>query len=324
MVFEDLRAFVTVARLGSFARAAADLCIAQSALSKRVQRLEHRMGAPLLERHARGVALTEAGHAFLARAQRVVDDVGDMERNLSTFARTPSGQVRVALPQRTAGLVGPPLIERVRQELPLVDLQVLEGTPSNVHGWLVRGEADVAMSYNPEIGSSFAVTPCLVEPLVLFVSAARATQQFQKAVPATCSIADLGVLPLILPRKPNIVRVLVDRLCAGHGVRPHVVYEVDGTSTMRGMVERGMGVAVFGLSTTWSYSVEAGQLLAIPFASPLMNWKLYFVRSRRGDTAVAVQRVHDILEQEVSTLFDRGTWPGARRLERELEPSPGG
>ena len=124
MVFEDLRAFVTVARLGSFARAAADLCIAQSALSKRVQRLEHRMGAPLLERHARGVALTEAGHAFLARAQRVVDDVGDMERNLSTFARTPSGQVRVALPQRTAGLVGPPLIERVRQELPLVDLQV--------------------------------------------------------------------------------------------------------------------------------------------------------------------------------------------------------
>ena len=44
------------------------------------------MGAALLERHVRGVALTEAGHAFLARAQRVVDDVSDMERNLSTIA----------------------------------------------------------------------------------------------------------------------------------------------------------------------------------------------------------------------------------------------
>lgn len=323
MVFEDLRAFVTVARHGSFARAAADLCIAQSALSKRVQRLEHRMGAALLERHVRGVALTEAGHAFLARAQRVVDDVSDMERNLSTIAQTPSGQVRVALPQRTAGILGPPLIERARRELPLVDLQVLEGTPSNVHGWLIRGEADVAMSYNPDIGSSFAVRPCLVEPLMLFASAGQAAHQFQKPVPANCSIADLGVLPLILPRKPNIVRVLVDRLCAGHGVRPNVVYEVDGTSTMRGMVERGMGVAIFGLSTTWSYSVESGLLLAIPFASPLMNWKLYFVRSRRSEAAVAVHRVHDLVEQEVAALFDRGAWPNARRLVDEAREPDG-
>src|SRR5690606_33409466 len=64
LIFEDLRAFVVVVQHGSFAKAAADLCIAQSALSKRVQRIEHRMGAALLERRARGVALTEAGHAF--------------------------------------------------------------------------------------------------------------------------------------------------------------------------------------------------------------------------------------------------------------------
>ena len=63
MLFEDLQAFVAVARQGSFSQAAAECGIATSALSKRVQRLEHRVGAALFERRARGVVLTLAGHA---------------------------------------------------------------------------------------------------------------------------------------------------------------------------------------------------------------------------------------------------------------------
>lgn len=97
-----------MARHGSFSQAALDLCIAQSALSKRVQRLEHRMGAKLFERRARGVALTPAGQAFLVRAQRLVSEMDDLERDLSSFVQTPSGPVRIALPRHTSGLLAPP------------------------------------------------------------------------------------------------------------------------------------------------------------------------------------------------------------------------
>jgi len=116
--------------------------VAQSALSKRVQRLEQSVGSALLERRARGVMLTDAGHAFLARAERLVDDLADLSRNLSSVVHMPAGEVRIALPQRTAGLLAPPVIERCLRELPLVNLHVLEGTASNVHGWVMRGEAD--------------------------------------------------------------------------------------------------------------------------------------------------------------------------------------
>jgi LysR family nitrogen assimilation transcriptional regulator len=102
LVFEDLHAFVIVARHGSFTQAAAHLCVAQSALSKRVQRLEQRMGSALFERRARGLTLTDAGHAFLAQAERLVDELAGLERNLSSLVRMPAGEVRVALPQRTA------------------------------------------------------------------------------------------------------------------------------------------------------------------------------------------------------------------------------
>lgn len=314
MIFEDLRAFVVVAQHGSFAQAAADLCIAQSALSKRVKRLEHRMGAALLERRPRGVALTQAGHTFLVRAQSLVDDVADMERNLSSFAQTPSGEVRIALPQRTCGLLAPPVIERCRRELPLVNLQVQEGTPSNVHGWLMRGEADIAMTYNADLGTGFSVKPFLVEPLFLFASAQVAAVQFGKAVPDTCSLVDLATLPLILPRKPHILRVLVDRLGTGHGVRPNIIYETDGPTTIRGMVERGMGVTLFSLNTSWSYAVESGHLIAVPFASPMVNWKMFLACSRREFGAVAINRVHEIVEQELELLLNSGAWPNAKRI----------
>lgn len=319
MIFEDLKAFVVVARYGSFARAAADLCIAQSALSKRVQRLEHAAGTSLLERRARGVSLTVAGHAFLMRAQRLVDELSDMERNLSSFVHTPTGEVRLALSQRTCELLAPSVIQRCQSELPLVNLQVLEGTPSNVHGWLLRGEADIALTYNKDLGSGFVVEPFFVEPLFLFTSVATAEEQFGREPPNVCALADLGQVPLILPRRPNAVRIMIDRLCSGHGIKPRVVYESDSTATMRGMVERGMGSTIFSLNTSWSYLVEAGKLMALPFASPLVNWKLCMVRTEKGESVVAIDRVSEIVAQEMRNLLGSGAWPNAQPTSTESE-----
>lgn len=314
MIFEDLRSFVAVARHGSFARAAADLCIAQSALSKRVRRLETRLGEPLLERQARGVVLTEVGQAFVVRAQRLVDEMDDLERNLSSFVQVPTGTVRIALPLRTCGLLAPPVIERCLNELPLVDVQVIEGTTAKVHGSLMRGEADLAMTYIPEVGAGFTVEPFLVEPLYLFASADKVEAQFGGNVPDTVALADLATLPLILQRRPDVVRVLIDRLAAGHGLRPNLIYEADGTTVIYGMVKRGMGVTVFSLSTGWSEAVEAGSLVAIPFASPLVNWKMYLVHARKDIGMVAINRVREIMKQELDKLLGSGAWPNARRI----------
>lgn len=311
MLFEDLQAFVAVARQGSFSQAAAECGIATSALSKRVQRLEHRVGAALFERRARGVVLTLAGHAFLVRARRLVDEMAELQRDLSGLVQTPSGDVRVALPQRTAGLLAPALVDRCQHELPRVRLTVLEGTSAQVHGWLMRGEADVAVSHNPDVGAGYTTRPLFTDPLCGF---ARATGLADGTpLPEALGIAGLSVLPLLLPRRPDTIRLLVERLCAGHGLRPRVAFEADGTSTLRGMAERGMGVAVFSLSTTWSQAVEAGTLVALPLTSPLLSWTAHLVCSRRAEGAVAIHAVHERMAQEIDALFARGAWPHARR-----------
>jgi LysR family nitrogen assimilation transcriptional regulator len=77
------------------------------------------------------------------------------------------------------------------------------------------------------------------------------------------------------------------------------------------MVEQGMGVTVFSLSTSLSYAVEIGQLIAVPFSSPLVNWKMSLARTRRDSGALAIKRVLQIVEQELERLR---AWPNARRL----------
>lgn len=81
LVFDDLRVFVAAARLGSLSKAAEHLEIAQPALSRRLKRLELRVGVELMTRSARGVFLTNPGSRLFSRAHRLVDGIAEIERD---------------------------------------------------------------------------------------------------------------------------------------------------------------------------------------------------------------------------------------------------
>lgn len=315
MFFEDIQSFVAVVRSGSFNKAAFNMCVAQSALSKRVKRLETRMGSVLLERHARGVSLTETGQVFLERAERIVDEVASMEANLASLADEPSGTVRVALPPRTSGFVGPRLFARKLSELPKVQLEILEGSPASIHSWFSNGEADIGLAYNDELGPGFQVDPVLTEPLYLFCKRTLLNQIFEGQIPTKLSIQDLCRVPLIIPRRPHILRVMIDRLSALNNVRPNVLFETDGPAMTRGMIERGLGGTVFSVGTwSWIDLPEHSHVAAIPFKSPLVCWNLYLVKSKTADNLLALNRVRSILIQEIDALLNEKAWPHASRI----------
>lgn len=313
MFFEDISAFVAVVRAGSFSKAAIDTCMAQSALSRRVKRIESRMGTVLLERNARGVVLTEAGKLFLSRVEKIVDEISDMEANLSTFVKEPAGKVRIAFPPRSSGLLAPRVYKKKLATLPLVQLEFLEGSPSQVHGWLSRGEVDIALVYNSEIGPDYEVMPVMTERLHLFCDTRKLREIFKGKVPAELLIKDLPQIPLILPSKPHILRVMIDRLCVLNNIRPNIVFETDGSFVTRGMVEQGIGGTIFSMSTSWSYSVETGQVAAIPFKSPLVCWNLYLVKSRRAPNLLAINAIYAILQKEIDYLLEQGAWSHASK-----------
>ena len=96
---EELQTFVRVAKLGSFAGAARELGLSTSGVSKQVSALEERLGVRLLTRTTRSVALTEAGQAFLARGEQVLEELEALEEDVRGRHRSLRGTLRVSAPQ---------------------------------------------------------------------------------------------------------------------------------------------------------------------------------------------------------------------------------
>ncbi|WP_300057441.1 LysR substrate-binding domain-containing protein [uncultured Roseobacter sp.] len=89
--------FLAVAETGSFRKAAASLNIGQSAVSRRIQRLEELLGVSLFERRPNGARLTQAGACFASRSRAILDDVDAAMENARTAATGGNGNLRIGL-----------------------------------------------------------------------------------------------------------------------------------------------------------------------------------------------------------------------------------
>lgn len=103
--YNDLVAFVAVARAGSFTKAAAQLGVSQSALSHTIRGLEARIGLRLLTRTTRSVSPTEAGERLLTTIGPRLDEIDEEVANLSEFRDKPAGNIRITAAEHSASTV---------------------------------------------------------------------------------------------------------------------------------------------------------------------------------------------------------------------------
>ncbi|MEW4458563.1 LysR family transcriptional regulator [Roseibium algicola] len=96
---EDLRLFVQVVASGSISKAAGELGIAKSAVSRRLSLLEDRYGTRLIDRSPGHWDLTEPGRELFQRASRVVSDVDDIEDDFLSSGTAPSGPLSISIPR---------------------------------------------------------------------------------------------------------------------------------------------------------------------------------------------------------------------------------
>lgn len=140
------RTFVTVCRLGALSAAAAELGYSQSAVSRQIAGLERQVGAPLVERHARGIRPTAAGEAFLHHAQAAVNEA---ERAIRAARDARDGSpVRPlsigATPSLAAGVV-PAAMRRLLDETGPIPWNLVPGLTGELSERTVNGELDMAI-----------------------------------------------------------------------------------------------------------------------------------------------------------------------------------
>ncbi|GAC1549164.1 MAG: LysR family transcriptional regulator [Beijerinckiaceae bacterium] len=122
--FDDILAFTRVVELESFTRAARRLGISKSMVSRRVGRLEARLGTRLLVRSTRGLTPTEAGRAFAERAGRNLADLEEAQAAVSEGEREPSGLLRIAAPLSFGIMHLAPALAAFQERYPRIAIDV--------------------------------------------------------------------------------------------------------------------------------------------------------------------------------------------------------
>jgi LysR family transcriptional regulator, nitrogen assimilation regulatory protein len=245
MDLKQLEYFLKVAEMGSFTKASSALNIAQPALSRHVQQLESELGQPLLTRNGRGAIATEAGRTLMEYARGILYQVERAKIELSRADVTPSTRVSIGLPSSVAKVLTVPLTRAFKQRHPSALLSVTEGLSTSLQEALMAGRLDIALLYNPNSNSQLQVQTLLFEELFL-IDHANAVNR--KRTPSTISVTGIAKEPLIIPTRPNAIRMLVERELSAFGLAPSIMMEIDGVSAILDLVADGLGKAVLPMN----------------------------------------------------------------------------
>ena len=236
--FEDLRAFVHVAEQGSFVQAADGLSITQSALSRRLRKLEEVVGARLLDRTSRRVGLTAVGEAFLPSARRVIRHMGRAMTDIQDFVNLRSGTVSIASTRTVASTVLPGAIARYTAEHPGMKVRVLDGIGPGTSHFVLSGEAEFGVVLADNEPAELEVVPVLEDPYVL-------------ACPEDHPLADSAVVTWSALSGHRFVRMapgtgnerVLRRELEARGLLPDWALEVQHLSSLMAFIEKGLGVS---------------------------------------------------------------------------------
>lgn len=181
MELDDLRIFVATVDAGSFTAAADQLMLSKQFVSRRTMALEASLGVRLLHRNTRKLAVTESGHEFYARAQRILAEVADSEQAMSVRRTELHGSLRISAPLSFGISHLSPLIAQFLVAHPAVRLNV---DLSDRRVDLIGEGFDLALRIGPLEDSSLVARSLGEWPMVVCCSPAYRRDHGVPSTPA--------------------------------------------------------------------------------------------------------------------------------------------
>ena len=240
MLFQDLKAFVTVIESASLTKAAQTLCLTQSAVSRRIQHLEDTLGETLLDRTTRPPLPTAMGHRVYELAVGLLRDA-DHLLSLPQESAMPSGRYRVGLTQIVADAVVFDVVTRMREQLPGLELQIVTDWSSELEQQMLAGELDAATLMLPAGGSPpSALVSHRLTTLDILVVQSKQTPLVDTAT----TIKNLATQEWVLNPKGCGYRAALEAAMGGRGHTLKLAVDTHGAAVQMRMVAAGLGLGL--------------------------------------------------------------------------------
>ncbi|SCC51427.1 LysR family transcriptional regulator [Kosakonia oryziphila] len=280
-----LRYFIAVAEELHFGHAAARLNISQPPLSQQIQLLEQQVGARLLARTNRSVALTPAGKQFLADSRQILSQVDDAAARAARLHQGETGELRIGFTSSA------PFIKAVsdtlssfRQRYPDVHIQTREINTREQIAPLNEGSLDLGLMRNTPLPETLTWEVILREPLLAMIH-----RDHPLAAHKAVSLKELAQEPFVF-FDPHVGTGLYDEilgLMRRYQLIPTITQEVGEAMTIIGLVAAGLGVSILPASF---HRLQLNEMRWVPIIEADAVSEMWLVWAKHHEQGTAAAR----------------------------------
>jgi LysR family nitrogen assimilation transcriptional regulator len=207
--------------------------------------LELELQQTLLVRNGRGALPTEAGKLLLDHSRGLLHQATRIREDMARARGALAGRVALGLPPSVARVLTVPLMRAFRQDMPQAQLSISEALSASMQEGLLSGRLDLAVLYENANPQGLEVSHLLDEELVLVQPQPAAAQSgLHRSILGPITMQDVAQLPLVIPSRPNAIRMHVESEMARMGHKPLVALEIDGISAILDLVQDQAGSAI--------------------------------------------------------------------------------
>lgn len=253
----QLRAFVCLARSGSFTQAGRELHLTQSAISHAIKSLETDLGSQLFHRQGKSVHLTHAGRELLPHAEAILQSMSNARSILGTLDQTPRGKLRIGCTTAAAQFILPTVFREFKESFPLYEIKVVCGETPDTIERLQKNQVDIAVSLRPQDVTRLNCHAIFEDELEFLVSPLHPWAQ--KAP----KLKDAAGETFIVASRNSLNFTLIQEFFMKQGVRLGSFIELGSSEATKELAKLGIGVAI---AARWiaRAEIQAGQLIALP------------------------------------------------------------
>ncbi len=288
-----VQAFIAIASRRNFRRAAAELHITQTALSRRLQTLEAYLGVKLIQRTTRSVELTRTGADFLPRAQRLLTELESSLIDIRETGKAMRGSVNIACVPSIGARYLPQVIQQYSAAYPENRITIHDHSSFGVAESVLRREAEFGINVTVSHDAALASVPLARDRFVLICRDDHPLAGRKKV-----SWTQLEPHLLIFPGSLNANKSVLEPALTAEHLRLRTYYEVQHSSTALGLVSEGVGAAVVpGLAV----QREAyPRIRVIPLVEPAVTRSLALIALKNAQLSPAARALYDLLIRHAS------------------------
>lgn len=287
----DLYAFRALVEYGNFRLAAESICLSQSALSRRIEKLESALGIRLFDRTTRRVTLTLYGQTFAARSDQLLFNVESLLGDITKVSQERVGLVTVATVPSAAYYFMPDVIRRFQARYPQVRVRIIDSSAGNVIEAVASGEADFGLCFARSLQPNIDFLPLVGD---VYVAACRRDGPIASRKSLTWR--EFYQHDYVGLDKSSGNRNLLDQMLEHIIPERPSICETRHVTTMLGMVEAGVGIAAVPAMSM--PSSEYSLLTSVPLTDPVVRRTVGLIRrSGRMQSYLAAELEKLITEQ---------------------------